>query len=269
MSQHIAMIGAGNMGSSLVGGLIKNGFDAGKITVSDTSTAQLDTLQKKFSVKITTSNQEAIQSADVVILAVKPQIMPLVAKEIAATIQEKKPLILSIAAGLNIHHFENWFGKDIPIVRSMPNIAALISEGATALCANKHVSPAQKQLAETILKAVGIAVWIEDENLMDAVTALSGSGPAYFFLLIEILAAAGEKLGLPNKIATALATQTAYGATLMAKETGEDPKELRRKVTSPGGTTEAAINALETKNIREIFLNALESAVDRARELAK
>lgn len=267
-SPTIAILGAGNMGASLLGGLINNQYAADKIWVTDKDTTKLDLLKKQFNVNTSTDNVDAIQMADVIIIAVKPQILSHVAKEIALTVKKHNPLILSIAAGIRMSSLQHWLGETVPIVRVMPNTPALIGCGASVLYANHHVNTTQHSIAESILRAVGITVWITDENQMDIVTALSGSGPAYFFLIMEALQKAAQQLGLPNDIAKLLTLQTAYGATRMAMESEWDIVKLREHVTSPGGTTEQAIGVFEEANIRDICLNVLTAAEQRSKELA-
>lgn len=268
-SPNIAIIGAGNMGSSLLGGLLKNNYSANHIWISDADQQKLDHLHQQFNIHTTADNKEAIKNADIIILAVKPQILKNVTTDIAPQIQAKKPLILSIAAGIPIASLQHWLGTTMPIVRAMPNTPALIGCGATALFANEHVSSTQHNLSESIMRAVGITVWIEDEKLMDAVTALSGSGPAYFFLIIEALENAAMQLGLPKDIANLLTVQTAYGAARMALESHDTVEKLRHNVTSPGGTTEQGVRVLEESNIRNILLHTLQAADHRSKELAE
>jgi pyrroline-5-carboxylate reductase len=269
MSAKIAVIGAGNMGASLLSGLIKNGCVAENIWVTDPDSEKLEGLKKQFRVNTTFNNSEATQFADVVILAVKPQILQPVATEIASIVKKNKALVLSIAAGMRIASIQKWVGDTVAIVRAMPNTPALIGCGASALFANVHVSADQRHLAESILNAVGITVWVENEKLLDAVTALSGSGPAYFFLIIEALQNAAQQLGLSAEVAKLLTLQTAYGATRMALESQEDIVKLRRNVTSPGGTTEQAVKVLEDENIRALLAKTLQAANRRAEELAE
>jgi pyrroline-5-carboxylate reductase len=264
----IAIIGAGHMGTSLLGGLIANKYPADKIWMTDTDTQKLANLKDEFPIHTATHNLDVIPLADVVILAVKPQILASVTQELANTVQQKKPLVISIAAGIKEASIQHYLGGDTAIVRAMPNTPALIRCGATALFANKKVTQEQRNLTETILSAVGLALWVEDEKLMDVVTALSGSGPAYFFLMIEALENAAVKLGMPKDIAKLLTLQTAYGASRMALESDVDAAELRKRVTSPGGTTEAAISSLEKNAIRDTFEKALLAAKIRSEELS-
>lgn len=264
----IAMIGAGHMGSSLIGGLISNGHPSHQLWATDPSSEKLDSLKTHFKIHTTQHNIEAIEAADIVVFAVKPQLFAEVAKELAERIQTRKSLVLSIAAGIREANIQQWLGGNISIVRTMPNMAAMIGCGATALFANHFVSPHQHSMAEAIMRAVGTVVWLKDENLMDAVTALSGSGPAYFFLIMEAMQAAAEELGLPIETARLLTLETALGAARMAIESGKSPAELRQSVTSPGGTTEKALLVLEENNIRSIFKDALYAAAERSKELA-
>jgi pyrroline-5-carboxylate reductase len=264
----IAIIGSGNMGASLIGGLITDGYPADKIWIADPSSERLKQIEHQFGVHGTFNNEEAVKMADVVIFAIKPQIFATVATTLAETIQTKKPLVMSIAAGIRETTIQQWLGGNFAIVRSMPNTPALIGCGASALFANPYVTIEQRDVAESILRAVGLVVWLDDEKLMDAVTALSGSGPAYFFLLMDILQQAGEELGLPKEIARLLTLQTGFGATRMALESEASVSELRKQVTSPGGTTEAALNVLEEENLRRIFTKAVKAAATRSDELA-
>lgn len=265
----IAMIGAGNMGSSLIGGLINNNHPANKIWASDADAEKLTDLQNKFAIQTTTDNAKAAQSADIVVIAVKPQLFATVALHLAQVIKVRNPLVISIAAGIRETSIQHWLGGNAAIVRAMPNTPALIGCGATALYANSKVSDAQRSMAESIMRAVGLTVWLTDENLMDTVTALSGSGPAYFFLMMEALQHAAEQCGLSGDTARLLTMQTALGAARMAIESGKPLAELRQNVTSPGGTTEKALSVLEESNIREIFQNALHAAKKRSEELAE
>jgi pyrroline-5-carboxylate reductase len=204
-----------------------------------------------------------------VVLAVKPQVIRDVALDLADLTQKQQPLFLSIAAGIRATDLQRWLGGSCALVRCMPNTPALVQSGATALWRNENVTDEQKDLAETILRAVGLALWVESEDLMDTVTALSGSGPAYFLLVMEALQEAGQALGLPEKTAKLLSLQTAFGAAKMALESSEDTAILRQRVTSPGGTTEKALEVLENGGLRALFSDALNAARSRSRELAE
>jgi pyrroline-5-carboxylate reductase len=265
----IAFIGGGNMARSLIGGLISNQFTAENIHVSDANTEALDNLASRYNVKTFTDNLAAIADADVVILAVKPQQLQSVIRQISPAWQQDK-LLISIAAGIRLDDISRWLDFDgAAIVRAMPNTPSLVQAGATALCANDYVTSAQHELAESMLRAVGLALWISDEKQMDAVTALSGSGPAYFFLVLEALQTAGMELGLPEETARLLALETSFGAAKMALESDESACVLRQRVTSPGGTTERALDVFEQGDLRGLFKQALTAAAQRADELAE
>jgi pyrroline-5-carboxylate reductase len=264
----IAIIGAGHMGISLLGGLIINGYPAGKIYLADPAREKLEHTKKRFHVHITTNNALAIKTADVVIFAVKPDKVAEIAKELSSIIQQRQPLVISIAAGIRQKNILQWLGGGrIPIVRAMPNTPALIGCGASALYANPFISAKQHSLAESILRSVGTVVWVKDEKQMDVVTALSGSGPAYFYLIMEAMQNAGETLGLSQETARVLTIQTAYGAARLALESEKTLSELRQQAMTAGGTTEQGIRVLEENNIRGIIDLTLNAATDRAKEL--
>ena len=265
----LCFIGGGNMAGSLINGLIADGWDPASIRVSDTDSAKLDRLAERFQVQTTGDNNNAVTDADVVVLAVKPQVMEAVVRDIAPRVAERQPLIVSIAAGITEPTLRHWLGADMAIVRCMPNTPAMVRSGATALYANPQVSDEQRSIAESILRAVGIVIWVDDEAMMDAVTALSGSGPAYLFLFIEALQEAGRELGISDETAYLLALQTAFGAAKMALESDEHAATLRQRVTSPGGTTERAINTLHEGGFRELVSRALQAAAERSRELSR
>ena len=268
---NICFIGGGNMATSLIGGLIAQGHPADSISVSDPNESQRSLLEKNFSINTFADCSAAMNNADIVVLAVKPQVMKDVAISVAAaiTVGAKQPLFVSIAAGINLFSLQTWLGQDQAIVRCMPNTPSLIQLGASGLFANEHTSIVQKNLAETVLKAAGIVQWVQSEAEIDAVTAVSGSGPAYYFLLMEAMIDAGTELGLSRETASELTIQTAIGAAQMAKESDVDTAELRRRVTSPGGTTEQAINNFESAHLRDIVKAALNAANRRTGELAE
>ena len=265
----LAFVGAGNMARSLIGGLIADGWDAARISVSDPDEAQLAGLRSRFPVHTQSRNCDLAETSETLVLAVKPQVIREVAQELAEAVQAHRPLVISIAAGVRVADLQRWLGGDCALVRCMPNTPALVQSGATVLFATDSVDNKQKDVAESILRAVGLTLWIESEELMDTVTALSGSGPAYFLLVIEALQEAGEALGLNHRTAHLLALQTAFGAAKMALESNEDVATLRHQVTSPGGTTERALAVLEDGRLRELFNRALTAARDRSRELAE
>jgi len=267
-NSRITFIGCGNMGRSLIGGLVANGLPVNSITGTDLNAEQRQSTASQYNIEVLEDNQQAIKDADVVVIAVKPQSMEDTLKPIKTTLSQGKPLLISIAAGIQLSHLGKWAGEELAIVRAMPNTPALIQSGATALCANKHTSSAQRDLAETIMRSVGLALWLEDENLMDAVTALSGSGPAYYFLIMEVMEKAAIQLGISQEHARILTLQTAFGAAKMALESNHDAASLRKQVTSPGGTTEQALNVLINGDIENLFREALEAAQKRSAELA-
>ena len=275
INKKIGFIGSGNMAYSLIGGLTATGVPGENIWVSDPSTEKMTQISSHFNANITNSNIELVQSVDIIILAVKPQQLAQVCTEIAKAVSQHSPLMISIAAGVLSKDIEIWLNSEaqaesaLALVRCMPNTPALVQSGATALFANQHVSNEQKTLAESILRAAGLTLWLEDESDMDAVTALSGSGPAYIFLVIDAMEKAGVQLGLSEKTAHLLAIQTAFGASKMALESNDSPETLRKKVTSPGGTTEKAIGILQEGQLEALFAKALEGAKARSIELAE
>ncbi len=266
MSTTIAFIGGGNMATSLVGGLIAAGTNPNTITVAEPDSDKRSQLAQQYEINTTGDNLEALRH-DVVILAVKPQVLQSMCRQLASA-DTSSALFVSIAAGIRSTDILRWLGGNSAIVRCMPNTPALLQCGATALYANDAVNDAQKQLAENILKSAGITTWVEDESLLDAVTAVSGSGPAYFFLLMEAMQQAGIKLGLDKEAASVLTLQTALGAARMASESDVDVEELRARVTSKGGTTAAAIASFESSNFHQVVMQALSAAHQRSRELA-
>ncbi len=266
----IAFIGCGNMAQSIIGGLVASGFAKQNIVVADPTTASTDIAASKWNVVVAENNAHAVTQADVVVLAVKPQMMKAVLTELAPHLNAQ--LLVSIAAGTQTRDMLKWANStnnNIAMVRCMPNTPALVQQGATGLYADSKVTKAQRKIAEDILAAVGITAWVEHETQLDAITALSGSGPAYFFLLIEQMAEAAEALGLDKDQAVKFATQTALGAATMAHESDISPSQLRQNVTSPAGTTEAALNSFKSDNLQQIVLRAMTAANERAQELGK
>lgn len=268
MSHTIGFIGAGNMARSLAGGLLHNGFERRHLLLADPDANQRRGAREALDLEVLADNGELASRSDVLVLAVKPQALKDVAAGVAAAVQKRKPLVVSVAAGIRIADLEQWLGGNLPVVRVMPNTAALIGSGASGLFANARVSDTQRDEAESILRAVGVTVWVGDEALIDTVTAVSGSGPAYFFLVMEALEKAAIRHGLEPATARLLTLETAFGAAKMALEGHEEPAELRRRVTSPGGTTEQAVQALEQGQIGKLFDDAVAAAIRRARELA-
>ncbi len=264
----IAFIGAGNMGRSMAGGLLKSGWDRSRLVLADSDPQQRRAVEHLLGLQVYADNSAAVADADIVVLAVKPQVLRAVAQGLAPVVQQKSPLIVSVAAGVRIVDLERWLGGNLAIVRVMPNTPALVGSGASAMFANRRVRAEQRNTAESILRAVGVAVWLPQEALLDVVTALSGSGPAYFFLVMEALERAAIDAGLDSATARLLTLETAYGAAKMALEGGTDPAELRRRVTSPGGTTERAVQVLQAGQVERLFAEAIDAATTRSRELA-
>ena len=262
----IAFIGAGNMAASLIGGLRAQGMSAAQICASEPGAEQRARISAEHGITVYESNQQAISGADLIVLAVKPQIMKAVCLALAPHLQANQ-LIVSIAAGISCASLNNWLGPQ-PLVRCMPNTPALVRQGVSGLFANAQVSATQREQAEQVLSAVGMVLWLDNEAQIDAVTAVSGSGPAYFFLLIEAMSAAGVQLGLTPETATQLSIQTALGAARMAVSSDVDAGELRRRVTSPNGTTEAAIKTFQAGGFAALVENALTAAATRSVELA-
>jgi pyrroline-5-carboxylate reductase len=264
----IAFIGGGNMARSLIGALVGAGAGAASIAVAEPDETLRAALARDFGVATHADNAAAATGADTIVLAVKPQVMRDVCAALGAAIGDAKPLIVSIAAGIRIEQIETWLGRHLPVVRAMPNTPALVGAGATGLIANTRVDANARARAEAILGAAGRTAWIDDEALMDTVTALSGSGPAYFFLLVEALEDAAAAQGLPRETARLLASQTCLGAGRMLVESGEAPARLRERVTSPGGTTAAALAAFDAGGLRELVASAVDAATRRGRELS-
>ena len=263
----IAFIGGGNMASCIIGGMIANGFSVQDIIVSEPGDESRLRLENSYGVTTLTDNQAAAKQADLIVLAVKPQIMQSVAIDLAPALGANS-VVVSIAAGIPLRALQTWLGADTAIVRAMPNTPAMLLEGATGLFANQHVDPTKRDLVTTIFQAIGYACWVETEAQIDAVIAVSGSGPAYFFRIIEIMQKVGQELGLPEQIARELSLQTALGSARMATESGTGAGQLREQVTSPGGTTQAALNTFEQLGLEATFREAMRSALNRAEEMA-
>ncbi|MGK9066853.1 pyrroline-5-carboxylate reductase [Stutzerimonas chloritidismutans] len=269
-TSRIAFIGGGNMAASLIGGLRAQGTPAEALSASDPGEDKRKALAGEYGIATFADNAAAIDQADVVVLAVKPQVMQEVCRALAGSLRANQ-LIVSIAAGITCASLQAWLGEQPPraIVRCMPNTPSLLRQGVSGLFANTQVNDRQRQQAEQLLSAVGVALWLDHEGMIDAVTAVSGSGPAYFFLLIEAMTAAGERLGLPRDTAAQLTLQTALGAARMACDSNVEAAELRRRVTSPNGTTEAAIKAFQAGGFEQLVQQALGAAAKRSAELAE
>jgi len=268
MNDTIAFIGGGNMARSLIGGLVAQGRDATNIRVAEPVAALRDALRSDFRVAVFEEGKDAVDGAGTWVLATKPQVLREVCESLAATAQSTRPLVVSIAAGITAAQLERWLGGDIAVVRTMPNTPALLGAGVTGLFASRGVDDAGRAFAEGLLSAAGTTVWIDDEAQMDAVTAVSGSGPAYVFLLAEAMVDAGIAEGLPPEAARALALQTVLGAARMLVESAVDAAELRRRVTSPNGTTQAAIETFEAGGLRTLVAAAIHAARLRGQALS-
>lgn len=268
MANRVTFIGAGNMAGAIIGGMIDSGFSADAITATSPDDSMLALLRERLGIHTSTDNAAAVAEADVVVLAVKPQIMREVCEGMRDAVQARRPLIVSVAAGLPAETLERWLGGDLPLVRCMPNTPSLVGAGAAGLYANANVDEAQRRLATELMEAVGLVEWVDDEGLLEAVTAVSGSAPAYFFLMFEAMEEAGARLGLPADTARRLAMQTALGAAKMAMASDKSPAELKRNVMSPGGTTERAIEHLEQAGLRTTLAEAMDACAARAREMA-
>ena len=264
----LAFIGGGNMAKSLIGGLIDKGFSSRCISASDPVKRNLDQLNRKFGIATTSDNSIAAKDVDLIVLCVKPQILESVCRELQASLNQTPPAI-SIAAGIPLSLLMDWLGEDTPIIRCMPNTPALVQSGAAGMFANQKVDKKLRNLAEEIFDAVGLCCWLEKEEDIDLVTAVSGSGPAYFFLFMEAMEKVAIDLGLDQEISRKLIIQTVLGAAKMAAESDMNPSELRSCVTSPGGTTEKAVNAFLEGDIMGLFNKAMNKALERATEMAK
>jgi pyrroline-5-carboxylate reductase len=269
MKINAAFIGGGNMGGALIRGLIARGLAPQNISVGEAVQARRIQLADELGVHVTADNREAAVDADIVVLAVKPQDMATTTQQLAEVLAPRKPLVLSIAAGIRVADIAGWCGAGVPVVRAMPNRPALNSAGASAIYAGTNLSADHRKLAEDVLGAAGTTVWVPDESLLDVVTALSGSGPAYFFLLAELMTDAAVNLGMQRDSAHELAIQTLYGSGLMARQSDGDLARLRAEVTSKGGTTEAAVRSFEAANLRGIVAAALVAATERGRDMAR
>ncbi len=269
MNYKATFIGGGNMGGALVRCLIARGLPADRISVGEASQARRIALADELGVHVSADNREIVEGADIVVLAVKPQDLAMTVRPLAEVFARRPPLVLSIAAGIRVADIAGWCGPGVPVVRAMPNRPALNGVGATAIYAPAGVAPERRQLAEEVLAAVGTTVWVSEEDALDVVTALSGSGPAYFFLLAEAMTDAAVMLGLPHASAQELTIQTLFGSGRMARDSDGDLARLRAEVTSKGGTTEAALRSFDGANLRGIVAAALKAATERGREMAQ
>jgi pyrroline-5-carboxylate reductase len=265
----LTVLGAGNMGRALIGGLLRHGMRPEQIAVGESQESARATLSQELGIAATPDNAAAIRKANLVVLAVKPYHAGSVLAPLAAELQQRRPVVLSIAAGVRIETLQSWCGAGVPVIRAMPNRPALVGAGATGLFAPAEVDASHRAMAAQIMQSVGEVVWVATEDALDVVTALSGSGPAYFFLLAEAMAQAGMDLGLPADTARRLSIATLHGAGLLAQGSDGDLARMRAEVTSKGGTTEAALRILHAAGFNELVGRAVEAATHRGRELAE
>ena len=269
ITARIAFIGGGNMATSLLAGLLADGYEPQLIRVAEPNPERRSMLQARFGVQTLAGNQDAVTDAEILVLCVKPQLAATVCREIAAAVVARKPLLVSVMAGIREQTIQRWLNAQIPVVRTMPNTPAMVQTGAIGLHASPEVDAEGRNRAETILRAAGLVRWVDDEAKIDAVTAISGSGPAYFFLFMEAMEEAGITLGLDPETARLLTIQTALGAAKMAMESDLSPATLREQVTSPGGTTERALTVFDEADLRALVARAATAARDRAIELSQ
>lgn len=268
IDQPVAFIGGGNMARSLIGGLAARGVDPALIRVVDPNLDIREALTREFGVQTFEQAADAVAGATTWVLATKPQVLHPVCEALGPFARSTRPLVLSVAAGVTSAQLDRWLGGDAAVVRTMPNTPALLGAGVTGLYANARVDAQRRQRADALMRSAGTTVWLDDEARMDAVTAVSGSGPAYVFLLAEAMEDAGIAQGLSAADARALVQHTLLGAARMLIEDGAPPAELRRRVTSPGGTTQAAIETFEAGGLRTLVGDAIAQAVRRGRDLA-
>jgi len=267
LGQGLGVLGGGHMGRAIVEALLKRGVDPSRIKIAETVASTAEALANELGITVVTDSRSLFPGVDTLILAVKPQDMARALQVLRPQLDLHRPLVISIAAGLSVAQLQQWCGAGVPIVRAMPNRPALVGAGAAGLYASPDVARSFRDRAADIIGATGLVVWVDDETLMDVVTAVSGSGPAYFFRLAEVLAAAGRRHGLSEATALQLARATLHGAGLMATS-GTDLSALRASVTSKGGTTEAALDSFESQRLDELVEAAVSAAVRRGRELA-
>jgi len=264
----IGFIGAGNMASALIGGMIERGREPERVMTFDPDTGKTKQLQERFGIRVPEDNASLLQECDVVVLAVKPQVMRDVLSPLAGHLPDPAPLIVSVAAGIRIDSIEKWLGRRLAVIRVMPNTPSLVGTGAAGLFANDLVSADQRSMTETLIQSVGVTAWVEDEKQLDTVTGIAGSGPAYFMFFMEAMVDAAAARGLDRDTANTLVVQTCRGAAELARQSPESLEQLRINVTSPGGTTERALQTMQEAGIDEIIRAAVDAAADRADELA-
>lgn len=264
----IGFIGAGNMAAAIIGGLVQKGRDPASILAYDPDAEKTSRLRNDFSVRAADSNEQVLGNCDVVVLAVKPQVMREVLTPLGGALGDPPPLVISVAAGIRVASIEGWLGRPLAVIRVMPNTPSLVGAGASGLFANDSVTPQQRSTAETLMQSVGITAWVDDEHQIDTVTGIAGSGPAYFLLFMEAMVEAAAARGLDRDAAHELVVQTCGGAAELARQSSDSLEQLRVNVTSPGGTTERALKTMTDAGIDGIIRNAVNAAADRADELA-
>lgn len=264
----IGFIGCGNMARSLIGGLLQSGLPRQNVTASDPDDARRSEAAREHGIAVATGNDELARRCDVCVLAVKPQVVEQALTPLRGALRENRPLLISVAAGVTTAGIERWSGGECPVIRAMPNTPALVRCGASAMFGTRRVEPRHRRIATAIMEAVGIVVWVQDETRMDTVTALSGSGPAYFFYTMEALVNAAVRHGLDARDARALCVQTARGAARLAAAQDRPLARLRENVTSPGGTTERGLEAMRAHGFEALIDAAFDAAWARSRELA-
>ena len=265
----IGFIGAGNMAQAIIGGLLKTGTAAGQVSIYEPNTELAGQLVSSLGINSVATNAALFETCDVIVLAVKPQVMKSALESVRGTAMKEGAFLISVAAGIPIGMMQGWLGQAVPLVRVMPNTPALVGTGVSGLYPSEQINEEQQHAAESILRAVGSVVWVEDEALIDSVTAVSGSGPAYFFYFIEALERAALDNGLNAEQARLLSLETAFGAAKLALESNVDAAALRERVTSPGGTTAAALQVFEDRDLSGIIRSAVSAAAERGRELAR
>ena len=267
-NQTISFIGGGNMARSIIGGLVASGWAAAHIHVSDPVEERRIQLKQQFGVQVYEDNPPCVQNGGIIVFAVKPQMMQPAVASVNHLLRTGQPLVLSIVAGIRIADIIRWAGATLPVVRVMPNTPALINSGVTAMLANPRTTDHQRMLAESVMQSVGPVVRVESERAIDVVTGISGSGPAYYFKLMEIMINSARNNGLGEQVARTLVLQTALGAARLALASEYPPDQLRRQVTSPGGTTQAALSSMEGNGIDRIIADGIEAAIEKSNELA-
>ncbi|GAA5524289.1 pyrroline-5-carboxylate reductase [Microbulbifer aestuariivivens] len=261
--------GAGNMAGAVIGGLVGSGYPAERIVATGRNKQKLAEFAARHGVEVSADNVAAVAGADVLVLSVKPQMMKALCQELAEAVSDRKPLVITLAAGIPLAAYQRWLGRGVPIVRAMPNTPALVGAGATGLFAGEGVSAAQKHIAEQMAEAVGIALWVDEEAGIDQVIAVSGSGPAYYFQFMESMIDAAEKAGMSRADAERLTLQTALGAAKLAMASEVDVAQLKRNVMSPNGTTERAIQCFQSGGLPELVAQAMHDCAARAAEMAR